>query len=160
MIAEQDNFASWYERAHPRVATTLAVATGDHPLVADAVQEAFVRAFARWNRVSLMRNPTGWTYKVARNHLNRLIRRATREIPTASPPESEWQQPNSDPQLWRAVRELPERQREAVALRYIADLTQAEVARAMGIRPGTAAATLVAARRHLAGKLTQEETHP
>lgn len=58
-----------------------------------------------------------------------------------------------DDELWSAVRSLPERQRLAIALRYVADLTEAEVAEAMGVRPGTVAATLSKARTQLATQL-------
>ena len=57
-------------------------------------------------------------------------------------------------ELWQAVGDLPRRQREAVVLRYIGDLTEAQTALAMGIAPGTAAATLSAARRSLARRLS------
>jgi RNA polymerase sigma factor (sigma-70 family) len=53
-------------------------------------------------------------------------------------------------EVWDAVRALPPRQRLAIALRYGAGCTEAEVATAMGIAVGTASATLVAARRSLA----------
>src|ERR687892_2598190 len=57
------------------------------------------------------------------------------------------------PDVWDALAALPSRQREAIALRYLLDLTQADVADAMGVAPGTAAATLHAARRNLADRL-------
>ena len=37
----------------------------------------------------------------------------------------------ADPELWRAVRELPPKQRSAVALRYVGDLRYRDVARAL-----------------------------
>jgi RNA polymerase sigma factor (sigma-70 family) len=52
--------------------------------------------------------------------------------------------------VMRAVQRLPARPRTAVVLRYVADLTEAEVAEAMGVAPGTVAATLSNARRRLA----------
>lgn len=48
-----------------------------------------------------------------------------------------------------ALRTLPPRQRVAIALRYVADLSEHEVAEAMGCRPGTAAALLSRARSKL-----------
>ena len=51
------------------------------------------------------------------------------------------------------MRALPDRQREAIALRYLLDLEQHEVAEAMGVRPGTVASTLHAARAQLASRL-------
>jgi RNA polymerase sigma factor (sigma-70 family) len=52
--------------------------------------------------------------------------------------------------LHRAVANLPRRQRVAVVLTYFADLPQAEVAVAMGVRRGTVASTLSDARSSLA----------
>ncbi|CAN5423518.1 hypothetical protein BH23ACT9_BH23ACT9_38300 [soil metagenome] len=65
------------------------------------------------------------------------------------------------PELWAAVRALPNRQRRAVGLRYVADLTEPRIAEVMDIAPGTVAATLHAARKALAASLgdpTLEET--
>jgi RNA polymerase sigma factor (sigma-70 family) len=63
-----------------------------------------------------------------------------------------------DPDLWRAVARLPRRQREAVALRYLADLTEAEIATVMRISEGAVSATLTRARRELAASLTDHTT--
>ena len=52
--------------------------------------------------------------------------------------------------------ELPLRQREAVVLRYVADLREREVATVMGISEGAASAALSAARRSLAARLTDD----
>ena len=52
--------------------------------------------------------------------------------------------------MWEAVRALPRRQREAVALRYLLGFSEAEVARQMQVAVGTASATLAAARARLA----------
>jgi RNA polymerase sigma factor (sigma-70 family) len=53
------------------------------------------------------------------------------------------------PEVWAAVRALSARQREAIALRYVLDLSEAQVAEAMGVAVGTASATLAAARSRL-----------
>ena len=53
---------------------------------------------------------------------------------------------------------LPERQRLAVALRYLADLTEDQVASTMGIARGTVAATLHSARQTLAASLAEPAT--
>lgn len=74
-----------------------------------------------------------------------------RELPRPVEPEE------TDIDLWRAVAALPTRQREAVALRYVADLREAEVAAAMGVSVGAASASLAAARSRLAESLTEAE---
>ena len=64
------------------------------------------------------------------------------------------------PEVWRAVRALSPRQRTAVALRYVLDLPEPEVARIMGVSRGSASATLVAARRTLVSLLAVSTASP
>ncbi len=58
-------------------------------------------------------------------------------------------------EVMRALRRLPYRQREVLVLRFYLDLTDAEIARAMGISPGTvrsrASRALTALGRSLGG---------
>lgn len=149
---DQD-FERWYRQEHHRVLTALAVAGGDVEIAREATDEAFVRAYERWSRVRTMESPGGWLYRVALNELRRRARRQTleRELlrrhhrqrsDTAQPPIA-------DPGLWDAVRGLPRRQRSAIALRYVLDLTERDVAATMGISRGAASATLTAARKRL-----------
>lgn len=62
-------FEGWYRRTHPDVLTTVALACGSMDIAADATDEAFARALARWPRVSEMGSPTGWVVVVALNHV-------------------------------------------------------------------------------------------
>ena len=152
---EGSTFAAWYESEYPRVARALALATGDPLLGEEAAAEAFARALANWTRVGTMASPGGWVYTVALNEVRRTWRRAQLErravarlrladVPAPSTP---------DDALWRAVAALPPRARTAVALRYVADLPEADIADAMNITRGTVAATLSHARKHLAAVL-------
>lgn len=59
----------------------------------------------------------------------------------------------------RALASLPVRQREAVVLRYFADLDQEAVAAAMGCSLGTVKSQLSKARRHLATVLGDGDVH-
>jgi DNA-directed RNA polymerase specialized sigma24 family protein len=157
------DFATWYRREHPRLASTLVIVAGDAGLAADAADEAFARAYERWGRVGLMASPGGWTYRTALNVLRRRRRRERLEAtllrrhPTGPrsggllAPPSDW-----SPEVWDALRSLPRRERTAVALRYVADLSTDQIAEAMGVAPGTVGSTLHAARRHLAAALGDE----
>jgi RNA polymerase sigma factor (sigma-70 family) len=62
-------------------------------------------------------------------------------------------------EVWLVVAALPLRQRTAVALRHIGDLTESEIARAMGITRSTVSSTLSDAHRTLAGVLAEEDVH-
>ena len=99
--------------------------------------------------MSKMASPGGWTYRVALNELRRSLRGHGRDQSRAGATLAA-RVPETDPDLWDLVRRLPERQRTAIALRYIADLPEQEVADAMGIRRSTAASTLTQARQRLA----------
>ena len=56
-------------------------------------------------------------------------------------------------QFWAAVRALPERQRAAIALYYLEDLSIADVAATLGVTEGTVKASLFQARATLAKSL-------
>lgn len=140
----------------------MTVVAGDADLAADCVAEAFSRAYERWDRIAPGPNPTGWVYRVAMNVVRRQLRRRAvearllrRVVPaTVTPPA------DVTPELWAEVAALPQRQREAVALRYVADLSEAEVAQVLGVAVGTASSTLTAARRRLADRLAHLKEAP
>jgi len=152
------SFETWYRATHPRVLAALVVTIGDVDMARDATSEAFTRALHHWSRVHAMESPEAWVHRVAINVVRRsrrrqlleerLLRRQRLEPP---PP------PQVAPEVWDALAALPLRQRQAVALRYLLGMTQADVAAAMGVAPGTAAATLHAARRNLASRLQMDD---
>lgn len=145
------DFAAWYESAYGRVAGSLFALSSDADAAADATDEAFVRAFEHWDRVGAMDSPEGWTVVVGRNLLRRRARRRSQEAQlvrsVAGPGAGD--APNPDPTLWRQVALLPDRQRLAVVLRYVADLSEQQIASTMQVSRGTVAATLSAARKRL-----------
>lgn len=159
------DFERWYRTEHPLVFTALAVAGGDPEIAREATDEAFVRAYERWDRVQVMDSPGGWLYRVALNELRRRHRRRRVERDLLrrqpSPTADLSTQPLADPGVWEAVRDLPQRQRSAIALRYVLDLTEKEVAATLGISRGAASASLVAARKRLHHVLGDEpDGHP
>lgn len=148
-------FATWYRDEFPKVARALALATGDPLLGEEAAAEAFARALANWKRVGLMASPGGWVYTVALNEVRRTWRRGQLEQRAAARLRlADVPAPRSpDDALWKAVAALPPRARTAIALRYVADLPESEIADAMNVTRGTVAATLSHARKQLAAVL-------
>lgn len=162
-VVGETTFDVCYREHRDRLIATVNAATRcGADLATEAVDEAFVRALGKWSRVERMDAPVGWIFTVARNVAHKTRGRRTAEsdlvrraegvgvaahlgAPDISP-ESQWE-------LWDAVAQLAERERTAVALRYLGDLTEAQVAEVMGVAPGTVAATLHAARKHLAATL-------
>jgi len=148
------DFATWYEREVGGVCASLAVVLGDGRFAEEVAAEAFARAWADWVRVQGMASPVGWVYRVALNQARSRFRRRRIERRLALGPSETVAAPKEpDDELWRAVRMLPPRARTAIALRYVADLPEAEVAELMSVARGTVAATLFSARRKLAEML-------
>ena len=145
-------FEDWYAHEHDTLVRALAVACGERELASEAVADAFSRAYERWDRLRSLENPTGWVYRVALNVLRRRWHRAAleRRLLLRTQPAGSAEMAELVPELWAAIAALPARQREAIGLRYVADLSERQVADAMGVAEGTASATLTAARRHLA----------
>lgn len=148
----EHGFEEWYRSVYPSVRAAVIVVAGDVGIAEDAVADAFAEALHRWSDVQVMESPAGWVFAVARNRVRRHHRRRAREAVllrrmTKGPDASST--PDIDPQLWAAVKSLPERQRAVIGLRYVEDLTQAQVADRIGVAPGTAAALLHQARRSL-----------
>lgn len=162
-LGADESFEAWYGKEHPGLLAALTLATGNVEVAQDLVSEAFARALERWDRVSKMASPGGWVRQVAVNLLRRTYRRAAMERRLLG---RQWEATEQtpleamDPDLWAAVTALPPRQRAVLALRAVLDLSQAETARLLGIRPGTVSATLVEARRRVTVALPRDDTAP
>ncbi len=131
-------FDGFYSDGWQPVYKAVAVAVRDRDLAREAVDEAMVRAYRHWSSVSAMSNPRGWVYRVAINWAKTRLRRrsiAARLRPPSLPPIAEPQLP--DPEVVAAVRALPPDQRDVIVARYLFDMSQAEIAEAFGIKPGT-----------------------
>ncbi len=148
-------FADWYPAGRRRVLAALLVFAEDRDAAHEAADEACARALERWPRVAELREPTAWVCRVAINVEKRRHRRRAleRRLLGRVRPAAYVEVAELHPELWAALRALPERQRQAIALRYLADLTERQVADAMGIAPGTVAATLSTARGRLRARL-------
>jgi RNA polymerase sigma-70 factor (ECF subfamily) len=156
---ESRDFESWYRAEHPRLVTLLSAAVGDAEAGREAADEALTRAYERWDAVSQMESPTGWTYRVALNAARRTVRRRTmeRRLLRRSVPQNV---PGPTGELWAIVAELPMRQRTAVLLRHVSQLTEAEIAEVMGIARGTVSSTLRTAYQRLGAAIRDEEHEP
>ena len=118
---------------------------------ADAVQDAFIAADRSWWRVGRYDDPAGWVRRVALNRLlnGRRDRRRRVEILAGVLAVDDSVLDESLLDLRREVQQLPPRMQAAVCLHYLADLSTAEVATALGISVGTVKSSLHDARRRL-----------
>ncbi|HEY7070143.1 MAG TPA: SigE family RNA polymerase sigma factor [Acidimicrobiales bacterium] len=114
--------------------------TGDRAESEDLAQEALARAYLRWRKVAAY--DEAWVARVTTNLAigrwrknGRVVVSGTGE-PAFGAPGAAGADPLDRIELVRILRSLPRRQREAVVLRYLADLPEAEVAAVLGCSVG------------------------
>ncbi len=111
------------------------------PIEADDVyQETWLAALRAYPELTEASNLKGWLFTIAhRKAIDHVRARARRATPVAEPadlpeaPAAQGVAAVADEELWAAVAALPDKQRTAVALRFIADSAYAEIATTMEI---------------------------
>jgi RNA polymerase sigma-70 factor, ECF subfamily len=162
-LAESGGFEAFYLREYHAVVRLAYALSGSRLTAEDIAQEAFLRAFRDWQAI---RNPSAWVRKVAVRRAGRTVHRRLLEaralarlLAGRGPAVAEL--PEQDAEVWRAVRALPRRQAQVIALRYVADATVVDIAQVLGLAEGTVKAQLHRGRQALAARLasTWEDDH-
>lgn len=149
------SFESFYAVEYRHVVRIVYALCGSWAVAEEVTQEAFLKALRGWSSVQEMDRPDAWVRRVACNLATSRFRRAAIEARVLLRLGSPAAGPQSEPlpadleRFWRLVRQLPDRQAQAVALFYADDLPVVEVARVMGCAEGTVKAHLHAARQRL-----------
>jgi RNA polymerase sigma-70 factor, ECF subfamily len=160
------SFEHFYLEEYSRVVKLAYALSGSRTGAEDIAQEAFLRAHRDWQRVGRYRHPGAWVRRVAANLATSALRRRLIEARAlarfwARGEPSLVELPASQADFWRAVRSLPRRQAQVVALHYLEDLSVLEVARVLGCAEGTVKAQLHTGRETLARRLAlMTETEP
>ena len=102
----------------------------------DAFQDTFLSALRAYPQLRDGRNLRGWLLTIAHNKaLDAHRARSRRPVPVPEVDDRVGAEPESGPpdtRLWTAVRELPQKQRSAVYLRFAGDLDYATIGEAIG----------------------------
>ncbi|MFC5998777.1 RNA polymerase sigma factor [Quadrisphaera sp. GCM10027208] len=110
----------------------------------DVAQQAWTQALAAYPTLTSGRNLRGWLMTITARCATDSYRARSRrpvpvatllDAPTAAGADEVAGDRILDGVLWGRVRTLPERQRTALALRYVADLDHAAIARVLGTTP-------------------------
>lgn len=131
------SFETFYARHREPIGRALALTLRDETLAADALDEAMVRAYQRWDQVARFANPAGWVYRVGLNWARSAMRRLTRPVRAPRALEVVSTSHSFDADVERALRQLTVEQRAVVVCRFYIGYSEAETADALGIRPGT-----------------------
>ncbi len=156
------SFGTFYEREMPRL-VALAQALAGPSVADDLAQDAMIIAYRRWREISTYDDPRTWVRRVCANAAVSLLRRRAAEARalvrlsarTSAVSQIDLDEPAA--RFWAHVRQLPRRQAQAIALRYIYDLEVADIAETMGCSVGTVKVHLSRARSTLASRLSMSE---
>jgi RNA polymerase sigma-70 factor, ECF subfamily len=157
---------SLFAKHHGEIYAYLVRMLRDPELAADLTQDAFVKAYRNYNTLQKDENARAWLYQIAhRVALDELRRRKiVRMIPWTG--ESRGAAPSAERlamdlrlsgPLERALARIPERQRAALLLAELHDMTGLELAEAMGVSHVAARAILTRARESLRRALAEEK---
>jgi len=143
----QREFAEFYAATRDDCLRVVLLTAGDRLLAEDLVAEAYTRAWLSWRKVRALDQPRAWVVRTALNTRISWWRRRRREVGLerldgvdgVSPAgrDAAAESSSLDTDLVAALRRLPVRQREVVALRLLLDLDTAATAEALGLAAGT-----------------------
>jgi RNA polymerase sigma-70 factor (sigma-E family) len=129
------------ERRGRLLHTARLLTAGDRYLAEDLVQTALTKLYVSWAAFRRADNPDGYLRRVLVNALTderkRIWRRFERTVAELPDQAGAAAQRENDPELARALRELPPKMRAAVVFRFLDDLDVAETAAALGCSTGT-----------------------
>lgn len=158
----KEDFSTFYARELRPVVGLAYVMSGSRSGAEDIAQDAFVQAYRRWDSVGTYSNPGAWVRTVVSNRSVSLFRRKTAEakallriggsvhaVPELSPDAMA---------TWAAVRRLPKRQAQVIALRYYDGSSVAEIGQMLGCSENTIRTHLRRAKETLSKQLTERTT--
>jgi RNA polymerase sigma-70 factor (ECF subfamily) len=148
-----EGFDEFYRAAYGRLVGQVYVVTGSLPEAEEVVQEAFLRALARWRRIREYDVPEAWVRRVAHNLAVNEVRRARSRLKALTRLGREADQdvpmPDDTVVLVAALRRLPPGHRQALLLHHALDLPVEEVAAQLGVSPAAVRGRLFRARARL-----------
>lgn len=136
------DFAEFVRMSMPGLLRYGHALTGNPHDAADLVQSVLEKVGSRWAAVQRKGDdPLAYVRRAMANTHISIWRRRRRESLVAELPDSgavapEMSSLDTEP-LWQALRTLPPRQRAVIVLRYYENLSEAEIAKALGISCGT-----------------------
>lgn len=148
--ARVDDFEAFYTSGFPTVYRATLAFSGSSDVAAEATQEAFVRAFARWRRLSKAPWALGWVMTTSLNVARRLgkhhLQEQRPERDASQESDARWVERLD---LVERLALLPPRQRQAVVLHYLGGFGVAEIAQLMNLSIGGVKSNLFKGRAAL-----------
>jgi len=160
--SESLTFDDFYRQEHRHVLGLAFVLTGNQWVAEDTAQDAFTAAFRRWRSIVAYDSPSAWIRRVTCNRAASVLRRSVREAKALMRLVGRTQRyielDEGDDAFWQAVRRLPPRQAQVVALYYMEDYSVRQIAEVLDCSEGTVKTHLSRARDAVARQLQLEDS--
>jgi RNA polymerase sigma-70 factor (sigma-E family) len=159
-MRDAEDFDAFYAASSRRVLAHVAAMVGSLAEAEDAVAEAYLKAWNRWDKVSECDSPEAWVRRVAYRHAVSTWRKAVNRLRAhhRERVNEEVEAVNADyVAIMAALRRLPAEQRKVIVLHHLVGLTVAEIVRETGTAAGTVTSWLARGRRAMAEHLTDEQ---
>jgi RNA polymerase sigma-70 factor (sigma-E family) len=141
MTYPDTDYTEFVRTRWPALFRTSHLITGDAAEAEDVLQATLIKAYTQWRRVRRATAPEAYVRRMLLNEVLSARRTATRRSRRTHLVELT--------DRWTRLQSLPPRQRAVIVLRYYDDLTEAQIADALGIAPGTVKSQASAALRSL-----------
>jgi RNA polymerase sigma-70 factor, ECF subfamily len=139
-VPEPIGFESFFEGHRSKVFGAMCLVTGNRQEAEEITQDAFLRLWERWDRVSELEDPTGFLFKTAMNVFRDRARRASiaarRSLGIADHGDDLAAVEDRD-EVIRAMRPLTAHQRAALMLTGYFGYSSEEAAKVLGVRAST-----------------------
>jgi RNA polymerase sigma-70 factor, ECF subfamily len=154
------DFEVFFRDEHERLFRALWLLTRDRQEAEEVMQDAFLRVWERWGRVSAQPDPIAYLYRTAMNVWRSRLRRAAVAARKTVHPErraDEMAEVEERDVAVRALAGLPMRQRAAVVLMDVLDLSSERAGAVLGIRPVTVRVLAARGRAALASEIGERD---
>lgn len=134
------SFEEFFEHHRSRLFGALCLVTGSRQEAEEIAQEAFLKVWERWDRVSTLDDPVGFLFRTAMNLFKNRVRRASvaaRKVFATTPDPDALAAVEDRDELVRSMRALTSHQRAALVLTGYVGLTSEEAAKVLGTRAST-----------------------
>jgi RNA polymerase sigma-70 factor, ECF subfamily len=157
-VQEPVGFETFFEQNRSKVFGAMCLVTGNRQEAEEITQDAFLRLWERWDRVSALDDPTGFLFRTAMNVFRNRARRASlaaRKALRLADRTDELAAVEDRDEMIRAMRRLTPHQRAALVLTGYLGFSSEEAARILGVRASTVRA--LATKGRATARATVEE---
>jgi RNA polymerase sigma-70 factor (ECF subfamily) len=160
-LGAEDDFDELYRMSRDRLVVQITAISGDSFEAMDFVQEAFIRAWSKWDKVAGYDDPEGWIRRVAYHLAIGRWRRSRKFVLRANVHRGPVELPGEQAGVIEALQRIAPSERRAIVLHHVCGLSIEETATELSAPVGTVKSWLSRGRVHLATELEDawEMTH-